>query len=104
MIYRASTNEQTFEFDFDVSGMTEIQITYRQKREIVLEKHMSDLSFSDDGCDASFVMTQEEANLFTPGFVSIQARLYSEEGDCMPTETIHELILDVQHDNIITGG
>lgn len=103
-IYRASTNDQTFTFPFDVSLMTAIQLTYTQRGEIVMEKTKDDLAFSEDGCTMSFQMTQEEANLFQCGAAMLQVRILSEDGECIPTDPEYIKVHNVNHDNILEAN
>lgn len=100
-MYRASTSTQSFKFPYDVSKMTEIQITYAQKCGIILEKHKDDLTISEDGTTVSFTLSQEEANLFKHGVVAIQARLLSTTGECIPTKVVTLTVREVLHDNIL---
>lgn len=71
-MYRATTPTQRFTFPRDLSEFKTILVTYKQKGKIVMEKTKEDLTI--DGNKASFVLTQEETNAFSPGdrAVSVQ--------------------------------
>lgn len=103
-MYRASTSTQSFKFPYDVSQMAEIQITYAQHGDIVLEKHIDDLTFSEDGTSVSFDISQREANLFDRGVVEIQARLLSSDGKSVPSKIVTLTVNEVLHDNILKAS
>ena len=64
-MYRATTPTHKFAFPRDLSEFKTVLVTYKQKGKIVMEKTKDDLTI--DGNKASFVLTQEEANAFSPG-------------------------------------
>ena len=81
-MYRFSTPTHTFKFNTEVNDFQEILITYAQNGNIILEKHKDELSFSDDGKQASFKMTQEESSLFESNrTAAIQVRVLTKTGD-----------------------
>lgn len=81
-MYRFTTPTHTFTFQYDVRDYQEILITYAQKARIVLEKHKTDLTISEDGKTAYFKLTQEESALFDCyASVSVQVRVLTDTGD-----------------------
>lgn len=81
-MYRFTTPTHTFKFTTEVTDFTEILITYYQNGRILLEKHIGDLTISENGKQVSFKLTQEESGLFDCNKpVSVQVRVLTDTGD-----------------------
>lgn len=101
-MYRATTPTHKYVFSHDLSEFKTILITYKQKGKIIMEKTKSDLTI--DGKIASFVLTQEEANAFSPGdrSVSIQVRAVDIRGTALASRIFQLNIKDVLNDEVLT--
>lgn len=111
-VFRATTPKHSFIFDVDPDGtFKEILITYGQKDTIVLEKHKSDLSFSESVLPdqtteytASLKLTQEETNQFSRkngDKVAIQVRVLTTDGDVVAFDKFILDLKDVLNDEVL---
>jgi hypothetical protein len=98
---RATTPTHTFELPFDYEQfVSKILITYKQGKDIILEKTENDISFS--GNTVSFELTQEETNLFNGEMiVDIQVRVLTKGGEALASETWHKTVNDVLNDKVL---
>lgn len=73
---RATTPTHTFTFpdDLSVSEVTEVQLTYSQAGNKILEKSLKDLSIDADKNYFAITLTEAETNLFAPGKALIQLK------------------------------
>ena len=101
-MYRATTPTFTFTFDIDPDATFKtILITFKQGKKIVLEKKKTDLTFGEKS--ASFLLTQEETNLFdTRKWISIQVRALTTEDEAVAFKTIRTTVNDVLNDVVLT--
>lgn len=101
-MYRATTPTHKFRFPKDLSEFKTILVTYKQKGKIVMEKTKADLTA--DGNTASFVLTQEEANAFSPGdrSVSVQIRAVDIYGTVLASKIFQVNVKDVLNDEVLT--
>lgn len=96
---RATTPLQEFTFDVDPSTLSRILITYKQEEEIILQKTENDLTFS--GNVASFRMSQDEANSFTPGTCRVQVRALTSDGEALAGDIESVRVSDVLNDEVL---
>ena len=101
-MYRATTPTHKFRFPKDMTEFKTILVTYQQKGKIVMEKTKADLT--TDGNTASFVLTQEEANAFSPGdrSVSVQIRAVDIHGTVLASKIFQVNVKDVLNDEVLT--
>lgn len=101
-MYRATTPTHKFAFPRDLSEFKTVLVTYKQKGKIVMEKTKGD--FTIDGNKASFVLTQEEANAFSPGdrTVSVQVRAVDIYGTVAASKIFQVNVKDVLNDEVLT--
>lgn len=111
-MFRATTPKHSFIFDVDPDEtFQEILITYGQNNKKVLEKHKTDLSFSEtvlpDGTTeyvASLKLTQEETKRFFPqngNKVAIQVRVLTTDGDVVAFDKFSLDLQDVLNDEVL---
>lgn len=104
---RGTTPTHIFTFeDFDPSELNVLNIYYAQQGEIILEKHKSDCSFSENQENhtytASVTLTQEETKLFkVKNDVEVQVRVLTSEGKSLATPKYRLPIHDVLNDEIL---
>ena len=110
---RATTPTHYFVIPIDPETCKEILVTYKQRGEIVLEKHKEDFSFStdDSGGEPKYVcyykLTQEETNLFSKGEkmterAKVQMRILTNAGDALASQNVEISISDVLNDEVLT--
>lgn len=87
---RATTPTHTFKFpkEVPIDTLDELLLTYTQDRKKILEKTKDDLTFSVDENTVSYVLTQDEANLFAPGKALVQARVKDDNGVVMASQMV----------------
>lgn len=116
-MYRATTPTHNFVFDEDVSGASEILVTYAQKGTVLVEKSKTngDFTFTEQTIDdetkyvATCVLTQAETNLFTVedpfcrgDRVECQVRLLRSDGTALASKVAKIVLRDVLNDEVLT--
>lgn len=87
MIPRGTTPNQIFNVDLDLTGTEVLYLTYKQDKDIVLEKTKDDLTITKD--QVSFRMTQEESLLFNTNItVKMQIRARFPDGTAVESEGV----------------
>lgn len=98
-MYRFTTPTHTFHFSTEVTEAREVLITYAQNGKIVLEKHKDELTISEDGKAASFMLTEDESALFSAFRpVSVQVRVLTSGGESLASAVQEVSVLPVLHD------
>lgn len=103
-MFRATTPLHKFVFEQNPELYVAILITYAQNNRIVLEKRKEDLTFEQieaGGYMAKIKLSQEEANLFKPGSVSVQVRVLTEDGDALSCEIKSIGVKEVLNDEVL---
>lgn len=87
---RATTPTHTFTFPqaVKVNDASEVLITYSQCGNVILEKTLSDLTKNTSKNAFTLILTQKEANLFTPGKALIQLRAKMKDGAALVSQMI----------------
>lgn len=104
-MYRFTTPTHTFRFSTEVNEAREILITYAQNGKIVLEKHKDELTISDDGKMASFMLSEEESakfSAFRP--VSVQVRILTSGGESFASAVQEVSVMPVLHECCLGGA
>ena len=96
---RATTPTHSFVIDIDPNAIAQVLITYEQHRKVVLEKRKSDLTLS--GNTWSFTLTQEEANMFLSGNVSVQVRVTTNGGQALASDIFDLDVHRVLNDEVL---
>lgn len=79
MIAKGCTCKNTFSFPYAENDVKVIFITYQQKGRTVIEKSLSDCTFSDD--KVSVILTQEDTlKLAENEYIEIQIRVRLQDG------------------------
>ena len=104
-MYKVTTPTHTFTLPIDADSYAEIQITYKQKK-VILVKHYQDgilpEGMSLDGKDVIIHFTQEETKQFTAGTdVEAQVRVLTEGGDVYASQGFQVSVLPVLNEEIL---
>jgi hypothetical protein len=98
-MYRGTTPELELEFDFSLSGQTELFITFAQNNHEVFTLEIGDLTIADN--IAKVRLTQEQTLMLNAeDVVDIQAR--GKQGDiAWATDIIRKNVGDILKDGVI---
>lgn len=72
---RATTPTHTFTLPIDPTTCEKIIVVYSQFGEVVLKKEETDMTLNGQEKTVSYILSQEETKLFSPGLVQIQVRV-----------------------------
>ena len=104
-MFRATTPIHTFSLPIETSDCKDIQVTYKQKKTVVLEKYMNDgvlpSGMEIDGKDVIITLTQDETKLFVAKMATVQIRVLTNSGVASASEIFNIQVKDVLHDNIL---
>ena len=100
-MYRSSTPKQIFDLPFDYEQFVEkINITYKQKDDIIIEKTEADVQH--EGNSVFFTFSQEETNKFVgDSVVKIQIKIKDKSGDVLISDIFEKLVYEVLNDKVL---
>lgn len=109
-IIRLETTQQIFDIDINPDDIAAMRISYEQDGEIVIEKHKSDLVFTelqDDACGflyrGTFAFTQAETKKFNANSnVVVQLHVLTTYGQSLPTHQWTVEVYPILNDEILT--
>ena len=96
---RVTTPTHFFRSPIPVEDLKDVLLTYQQNGDIVLEKHLEDMTA--EGCLFHVKLTQEETKRFEKGMVSIQIRLLTVADDAIASEEAMFSVKDVINDVVM---
>ena len=104
-MYRVTTPIHTFTLPEDAESYKEIQITYKQKKEILV-KHYQDgiipIGMSFDGKNVMIRLTQEETKKFNAGEqASAQVRVLTAGDDAYASQIFKVSVYGVLNDEVL---
>ena len=98
---RTTTPTHVYTFPVDPSGFDEMWITYVQKKRIVLEKYLQDLTVDSVAKTASFTLTQQESAAFVANaLVEVQIKVRQEQ-TVMASDIYKVSVQDVLNPNFM---
>jgi len=103
-MYRGSTPVYTIYMDgLEVSDLVNLQITFTQDHQIMIEKSLSEMTVDTEANTASFSLTQEETMQLKVGTVDKQIRLMTDEGTVTLTRIFREKVEPNVREDLING-
>lgn len=105
-MYRATTPIHTFSLPISTDDCKDIQVTYKQGKNVILEKYMDDrvlpsgMTLHDK--DVVVTLTQEETKLFGAKKATVQIRILTDGGTASASDIFDITVKDVLHDNELT--
>ena len=103
-MYRGSTPVYTIYMDgLEVSDLVNLQITFTQDHQIMIEKPLSEMTVDTEANTASFTLTQEETMQLKVGTVDKQIRLMNDEGAVTLTRIFREKVEPNIREDLING-
>jgi hypothetical protein len=95
-----TTPINNFELPFDGSVIKEIEITYSQQGDVVLQKHKSDCTI--EGNKISLKLSQADTFLFVEGkIVEIQLRILSMNDEVIKSDIIKTIPTECLSDEVL---
>lgn len=85
---------------FEAASLKDILVTYAQNGDTVLEKTMADMTA--DGDTWTVTLTQEETNLFKPGYADVQLRVFTADEKSIPSRVMKLWVGAVLNDEVMT--
>lgn len=86
MMMRGTTPTHIFSFPFSKEDVEELYITYAQKKETVIEKTLSDVTFGEG--EISVKLSQEDTLAFMDGLVDMQIRVKFNSGEAAASDRL----------------
>lgn len=105
-MYRATTPIHTFSLPISTADCKDILITYKQGKNIVLEKYMDDRvlpsGMTINNKTITIVLTQEESKLFKAVAATVQVRILTDAGTVCASDIFNFKVKDVLDDDELT--
>ncbi|MCR4671999.1 MAG: hypothetical protein K5637_02015 [Lachnospiraceae bacterium] len=99
---RGTTPTHIFQTGVDLSTVSTLWLTYRQRYKVVT-KTLDDVTIDEnDTTQFSVTLTQKETLLFEPGIAYIQCRALTASGTALASPSISLMIADIQKDGEIS--
>lgn len=103
-MYRGSTPTYTIYMSgMSIADLTNLQITFTQNHEIVIERSLSEMTVDMDANTASFSLTQEETMSLKVGKVDKQIRVRDTSGQITLTRIFRENVEPNIREDLING-
>ena len=103
-MYRGSTPRYNIYISgMQISDLANLQITFTQKREIKIEKSLSEMTIDTEANTASFSLTQEETMDLEVGMVDKQIRVIDTSGQVTLTRIFRERVEPNVREDLING-
>ena len=103
-MYRGSTPVYTIYMDgLQFSDLANLQITFTQDHQIMIERSLNDMTIDTEANTASFSLTQEETMQLKVGTVDKQIRLMNGGGTVTLTRIIRERVEPNIREDLING-
>lgn len=76
-MYRGQPVTSVYEMDFMVWGVKSIEVTYKQNKQVIIQKNVQDLfvETKPGHTDIKWQITQEESMRFVKGYANVQLRM-----------------------------
>lgn len=103
-MYRGSTPKYTIYLSgIYLADLANLQITFKQKGQIMAERSLTDMAIDPDANSASFSLTQEETMKFKVGMIDKQIRVMDSEGQVTLTRIFREHVDPNIREDLING-
>lgn len=103
-MYRGSTPVYTIYMDgLQFSDLANLQITFTQDHQIMIERSLNDMTIDTEANTASFSLTQEETMQLKVGTVDKQIRLMNGGGTVTLTRIFRERVEPNIREDLING-
>lgn len=103
-MYRGSTPVYTIYMDgLQFSDLANLQITFTQDHQIMIERSLNDMTIDTEANTASFSLTQEETMQLKVGTVDKQIRLMNGGGTVTLTRVFRERVEPNIREDLING-
>ena len=103
-MYRGSTPVYTIYMDgMQFSDLANLQITFTQDHQIMIERSLNDMTIDTEANTASFSLTQEETMQLKVGTVDKQIRLMNGGGTVTLTRIFRERVEPNIREDLING-
>ena len=103
MITRGTTPTLIFSFDIDLSDVDKINVAFKQKEKMVLEKTEKDCVIDKENQTISITLSQEDTLSFSEeNKTSIQIRLLFVDGSADATDIMEEKIGKILKEGILS--